>query len=283
MIENPNIILTTNIIYNNLIKSSIPKQQWNINISNDNFFDKWKQLELDNISDEYDTVNYIYKFYNKVEFIEKLKSPIKVYVPLDYEHIFEGINKLLNFFSKKNIPFQINISKNIRLDNIVIRLSSLEDLNRLLNFIKYNDYINEGLLDTNPFAFIQENVSIAIDGNLSYNWIISNFIAQYLNLKKQDNKLEEIKVFDFYNYIIDEYKNNFINLPSYPALKIPDTKLDQNSITHYKNTIELILKISEPEFTREDFDKHFNEVNDIDSFNNTSNTFNTINILTNYI
>ncbi len=283
LIENPNIILTTNIIYNNLIKSSVSKQEWNVNISNDNMFDKWKQLNLDNITCFEDTSNSLYSFFNKLEEIDKIKNPIKVYIPIDYEHIFEGVTKLLGFFSKKNMSFQMKISKNIRLDNIIIRLTTLDDLNKLLNFIKYNEYINEGLLEPNPFTYIQENVGIVIDGNLSYNWIVANFVAQYLNHKKITNKLEEIKVFDLYNYVIDEYKNNFINLSTYNTIKISETKLDQNSITYYKQITELILKISEPEFTREDFDKHFTEVNDIEQFKNEANTYNTLNTLTNYI
>lgn len=250
--NNTNISLTDDMIYDSIIKINVPEEQLSVEI--DSLFDEWKTkfAALDiKVNDDYLEIN------NK---LLKVPSPLKVYISMDCNHIYKNINKIVNFLN--DTPFQLRISKYIRNDNVIIRLSSIEDLIKLDKFI--DDNIDDGLFDPNPFTFVYNKLGITIDGSLSFNSIISNCLYKYLISKKDD--YNTIQIDDFYNYIIDLYTNTFITLNNYSNMEIPNIDnilFEEKSIVYYKNLLELILKSSEDKFNIKQLEDHFNKVNDI--------------------
>ena len=250
--NNTNISLTDDMIYDSIIKINVPEEQLSVEI--DSLFDEWKTkfaaLNI-KVNDDYLEIN------NKSL---KVPSPLKVYISMDCNHIYKNINKIVNFLN--DTPFQLRISKYIRNDNVIIRLSSIEDLIKLDKFI--DDNIDDGLFDPNPFTFVYNKLGITIDGSLSFNSIISNCLYKYLISKKDD--YNTIQIDDFYNYIIDLYTNTFITLNNYSNMEIPNIDnilFEEKSIVYYKNLLELILKSSEDKFNIKQLEDHFNKVNDI--------------------
>lgn len=264
-------------------KEDIYRYLTNYNITKKNY----KEITEEDINfnnNNFENINYInddtYLFTNNKNKI-KINNPIKIYLPLKHTHIIESINKLLTFFNKKNIPFEMKITKSICNNNITIRLANIEDTNKFINFIKYNDYISEGLIGPNPFCYIEKNISFTIDGNLSYISIITDYLYHYL--KTKNNSIEEINIDDFYNFIIDSYNNSFRNFSTYNNLTIPDIdNPTEQDIINYKNITEFLLKVSENNFTKNSFNEHFNSCNN-KSISEQKNKFLALNTLINYI
>lgn len=269
LIENNNLNITQNDIYNYLI-NTIEDDNNNIN------------KIIKSCNRKYGNIKYKDNIFKSKNTDIKCINPIKIYLPTDYMHIDNTINKILNFFNKKNTGFEMKVTNKICNNDISLRLSSIKDVNKFLIFIKNNKKINEGLINTNPFCYVENNLSFAIDGNLSYISIISNYIYDYLNSKKND--LDNISTDDFYNYIIDTYNNAFINFTKYKDLKIPGiNNPNEEEIFNYKKITELILKVSEKKFNRDTFEEHFNECNDTNIVKEEKNCFLALNTLINYI
>lgn len=272
--ENKNLHFSKNDIYAYLT---------NYNISENNNSDIKEFINFD--TKKYSNIQYINDdnnlFINKKKNI-KCTNPIKIYIPTNYQYIEKTINKILNFFNKKNMAFEMKVTNNICNNDIAIRLSSMEDVNKFLIFIKNSKKIREGLIETNPFCYNEKDLSFTIDGNLSYISVISDYIYKYLDYKK--DSIDDINTDDFYNFIIDTYTNTFVNFSKYTDLKIPGIdNPNEEEIFNYKKITELILKVSEKKFTKESFEEHFNECNDIKRIREEKNTFLTLNTLINYI
>ena len=268
LIDNDNLNVTENDIYNYLINT----------IEDNNDISKI----IKSYNRKYNNIKYKDNIFKSKNIDIKCINPIKIYLPTDYIHIDNTINKILNYFNKKNTGFEMKVTNKICNNDISLRLSSIKDVNKFLIFVKNNKKVKEGLLSTNPFCYIENNLSFTIDGNLSYISIVSNYIYNYLDSK--NNNLDDINIDDFYNFIIDMYNNTFINFTKYKDLKIPGIDNPTvEEILNYKKITELILKTSEKKFNKDSFEEHFNECNDMNKVKEEENCFLALNTLINYI
>lgn len=281
--ENENLTITEDIVYDYLIKYGVPANE--LENETQSFFQSWKEecSKLGNIKildiDSPTTCDLT----DKDEEIAKSFNPIKIYLPLKYDSIDANVKQLLGFFSKKKIPFELKISNKIRTDGIIIRLSNMDDVSKLMNFIKYNDKIKDNLLKPNPFCYQEDNISITNDGSISYIQVVASYISKYVNANKEN--IEEIKLHKFYNYIIDYYKDIFVNYSNYGTLEIPGKgkDFDENDIISYQNSTELLLKASEEGFNQKDFCEHIAEYSNIKEIKNRKKQYTVLNTLINYI
>ena len=139
----------------------------------------------------------------------ELLTEIKIYVPLDAEHIEEGAKQILQFLIDEKISHESKIASTIRFDDFVIRVVDPKEAEKVFSFIENNSYIQEGLIEANPFALHHDRVAVVSDGCASYNYILSMLIAHYITNRK--NNLEQVNCDDFYNYIQGEYNKEFID------------------------------------------------------------------------
>ena len=87
-------------------------------------------------------------------------NQIKIYVPLDSEHINEGVKRIFTFLAENNISHSSKVrDRTISCDNIVIRLDNVRDAKKLSEFIKCDEYIQSGLLECSPFTFNDNGIS----------------------------------------------------------------------------------------------------------------------------
>ena len=134
---------------------------------------------------------------------------IKMYIPLDPEHMYEGANQIFDFLSRNNIPNISKVGTHVRNDSIVIRLINPDDAEKLMKFVRDNKYLQVGLLKTNPFIPNENGVGFACDGMVSYNETIATLICNYIKDSLSKGSFKHIGADDFNMYASNVYKSIF--------------------------------------------------------------------------
>lgn len=301
--SNPNIEFNTksmkNAIYNELIRLGVDEKDKSVNLRDtkspqnfscnhyysyivnpDSAFNNWLQhFDKNNNIDVFVSPNWSYfcQFVSKDKTASIAKDHIKVYIPLDAKHIEEGAKQIFDFLSNNNIPHLSKIGKNIRFDDIVIRLVNKEDADKLINFVNNNKYIQNGLIEANPFAFNNNGIALACDGNLSYNDTIAGLIDMYIGQKKRENALNTVGLRNFYSYLINVYQKQFIEHKiDFITREFEINPNDRETLNNYENVIRLVVNSQNPTFTYDKFIEHYEKCSgkenkkgiDIDSINN---------------
>lgn len=268
--QNPNF--STNIepfhkmIYSKLIRNDVSEKDLPVvlssdiyNSQNESTFEHWIRYYKNNKKiDVFNSIDWSYfcQFISTDYKAKAAEEHIKIYIPLDNDHIKEGAKLIFNFLTQNNISHNSKIGRQIRFDDIVIRLINEEDAQKLLNFVNNNAYIQEGLVKANPFAFQQNGIAMACDGSASYNETVAYMIAMYLKDSKEKGSLNSVNYQNFYHYIANNYKKEFIeksNQPFQQALKYEDDKKKKN----YQHIIALILNCQNPEFNLQNYFNHY--------------------------
>ena len=206
------VVYSANIIYQYLIFRDVPKDDRKKVLSNmyvgeidkkNDLFYKWiaKFKLKKNI-----TVfcNEIHRYF--CQFINGNIVPnncYKLYVSVDYDHIYKSAIKIFDFIRKNNIVHESKIGKKIRFDDIVIRVNSEEDVKKIIDFVNNDSYIKSGTFRNNVFAFSDGIVNVAYDGNTSYNSFLSATLADYLNDMRYNKNasVDEVSIASFANYL----------------------------------------------------------------------------------
>ena len=134
------------------------------------------------------------------------KDAIKLYIPMDESHIYEGVNRLFKFIADSGIKHNSKVGKKIRNDVVVVRVSNIEEAEKVINFVKNDPYIQSSLLNTNPFTINVDGVGIAKDGYRSYNSELCNNLARFINILISKNRLDDLNMSTFHEYL-EEVKN----------------------------------------------------------------------------
>lgn len=233
---NPNFEITSNFIYTQLTEFNVHNNQGpyqNIEYNFNYWIDRYKNnpnIDVKRIPKR----KYFLWFFNG----KTTGNEVKLYIPLDVNHLKEGANQLFDFISKTNIKHQSKIAKFIRNDNIVVRVNSMEDANTIIDYVSNNSYLKEGMLNVNPFLPSKNGVGITMDNCYSYNSSISELINSFFNMLKQNKRLDLFNVQEF---------NKFVKglIPT-----ITDIEM--------KDIYSLISKITDPNFKYQDFESHAN-------------------------
>ena len=184
LVNQPNF---NDVIYGELIRQGVSPEDQTKDVSYlfSEFHDYF--LTKRNINAFFDSRNkYFFRLENNYEQVINAGEQIKMYIPLDEEHLEEGVKEIFTFLGENNISHVSKVAKKIRFDDIVVRLSNSEDAKRLNAFVNSNPYIMEGLIKPNPFAFTRNNIAYASDGSESYNSVFANYVELYFKKKAQD-------------------------------------------------------------------------------------------------
>lgn len=125
---------------------------------------------------------------------------------MDEKHLYNGANMLFDFIARNNIKHNSKIGKKIRNDNIVVRVSSIDEANMIIDFVKNNAYLQEGLLNTNPFTMNINGVGVAMDDFHSYNNELCKALADYIYDLKAYNQLDSLNINNFRAFL-ENYKD----------------------------------------------------------------------------
>lgn len=261
--SNPSLKITENLLYAQLVsfrlgKGSIPFE----NI--EKYFRNWiTNFQSNPIIDVYrDKTNpFICHFISKRDF-SKNKGTIKIYLPLDSTHIKDGVQEIFDFLSRENIAHHSKVLSSIRNDNVIIRVATIEDVNKIVKYIKSNKYISEGLLNHNPFLITCYKVGIVVDDNYTYNVELTKILASILEELKMRDELDKFNV----NYI----RNIFIKL----SVKCTDDEL--------ADLYKLIALSLSKDTSLQDFANYFIEYQEISYVNKHGSLTNSYNSSVDY-
>lgn len=258
-LSNPNLDITSNFIYSNLICFGIESESIDNNFKY--WIDAFKFKNNINVIRP-DNWNYFCQFTNNIENINKQKN-IKIFIPQDKKHILKSANLIFEFLADNNITHASLISSVTRVDDIVIKLTNFVDANKIANFVNSNKYIKEGLLEPSPFSMTDGNISYAIDNKVSYNYELSYYISEYVNKLKTQCRLHNISCDDLKDFINVKYQNTFINgknIKKFLNDRNITTSIVKNVINHMEVT-ELIITSLDREKNLSHFVSHFDKIN----------------------
>ena len=196
-------------------------------------------------------------------------NSIKIYVPLDSLHLYEGANMIFDYLSKHNITHISKIAKEIRNDDIVIRVTNKKDALDLLEFIKNNSYIQEGLLKQNPFTLNVGGVSITSDGEASFNDVLSYLITEYFKDKKEKDELDSVSAIDFFDFVYYYSKSindEYFSIPRLESLRVSVSP--EKRFADFKGILKIICNSCMYDFN---FDKYFKIFEEMTSYKNFAN------------
>ena len=274
--------ISNDFVYHHLVRYGIDPKARTFSIE-DQFFDKWINRFKDNQNiDVYVDPNWSYfcQFVptNKSDYLKTryAQNHIKLYIPLDPNHMYEGANQIFDFLSQNRIPHMSKIGKAVRNDSIVIRVLTKEDAEKVMNFVKNNKYIQSGLVKTNPFVPNEKGVGYACDGLISYNETIAHLLANYINLRKNRGEFKYIGASDFNIYASSVYKNIFSNGQSAEELFKNNPNFKKNGLFNYieepqevyslKIALGLYVKAIKNDFDKKEYYEYYDSTLNQDSF-----------------
>ena len=235
-ISNPDREINEKTVYSVLIGFNASKNQGIYDKVDYNFpywMDRYKNNPNIHVTDKHFNGKFLVFENGKIT-----GNEIKLYVPLDKEHLQKGADYIFDFISNSKIEHCSKIAIIMRNDNVVIRVNTKEDADTIMQYIHTNPYIMEGLMKVNPFLPNNNGIGVAMDNNFSYNSTVAKVITEYLNYLKVNNdfNLNMFTVSGLNQYI--KYQIPYLN------------DLDQ------KDIYLLIAKTTNPEFKYDDFVLH---------------------------
>ena len=225
-ISNPDKQITENFVYSNLIRFNINNNQYPNQNVKDNY-DYWKGRYQNNSNIkvfEVESNSFLWFSNGKLN-----GNEIKLYIPMDYNHVQEGASRLFDFISSTNMTHQSKIASIIRNDNVVVRVTNLEDAKKVIDFVNSNYYIKEGMIKVNPFLPNCNGVGITMDNKFSFNSETSKLVSNFIEYMKSINRMDLITVDNFNSYI----KNSISNVQD-PDLKDIYTLLSKTTTKEFK-------------------------------------------------
>ena len=151
--------------------------------------------------------NKFLRFYNpEVTTDNELNQtePIKMYMSLGKDESLYFLYSLMKFCDDNRILHNSKLSDSIRTDDIVLRVYSLNDAEKIAEYIK-----NCGvkLNNPNPFCLTEGEIGYAMDSGESYNKYVAETIERYIS---QINDINEVGYESFKEYVdsleIDDVK-----------------------------------------------------------------------------
>lgn len=268
--QNPNFDLNSlnnqDSIYSTLVFFDTKPEDNDTTIVQDGIFDSWLKYynNIDEVTVLFDQNNPCYCYFNSTnKKIYHANDCLIIYVPLDHEHIENGVHIIIDYLTQNNITYIAKVNKKIRSDDIVISLNNPKELEQLCTFIDETPFIQEGLIKPNPFIFHYKNLAISTGNTLSYNSVLALYIKLYIQTGKDEDNLDKISNQDFIQFINNYYDDTFIKQSNKDEI-ITTFNLTNNStfsseFINIKNITELIIKSNTDNFTFDNLIEHYNK------------------------
>ncbi len=266
--ENPDISFSQDTFYEWITKLDVSGDEYDKNIAEEGWFNEWQKTFLKNNRTNKNIINYFCRFGNREKDVIAINNPLKIYIPIDYKHLKISFEKIINFLNDNNIAYQSKVAKEIRIDNIVVRVSNINDAKAIVEYVNNDEYIKEGLRKPSPFCFNYKGIAFTLDANMSYHSVLVKYIYDYINEKKDNNNLDSIDCTDFYNYVSEIYTNEYEKFTDFSKIKLAsfnkNVSYERNILTD-KQITKLIISANKDNFGEKDFFEMFSEYNNIQS------------------
>ena len=111
-----------NYIYHKLIFQGVNVEDRKRNLSDEGMFARWCRKGRPNTNTFVSpTWTYFCQFISSDNRALRADNHIKVYIPLDADHIERGVNEIFDFLDKNNISHLSKVGQKIRFDDVVVR------------------------------------------------------------------------------------------------------------------------------------------------------------------
>lgn len=203
-----NTKLSTDDVYYLLSRVNIKKNDHNKRKSIENIFHTWIE-RFRNIRGvsvfQSENWKYFCQFTNRAELLDT--RDIKMYIPIDYDHLAKGVNELFDFMASLNMAHASKVGMDLRNDNVVIRLpiEDVENAYRIIDFCNNNKYIKAGLNKTNPFVPNYNGLGVMYEEGFSYNYEMASGIATFIN---RNLYRDRVSIDDFNKEFDSLFRNN---------------------------------------------------------------------------
>ena len=184
------------------------------------------------------------------EYYDELGNSIKLYIAVDPSIINNVASMVFDYIISENILSQSKISKQFRNDALVVRVRNKEDAEKIVNFVNGINYTSA--VKPNPFIHSIGNVSMTLDGTLSYNKALTKLLSRYFNEKKEQQKLNTTSLDEFKIWLINEkevLKSNNKNIINKYEIK------DNEQLKDFIMVMEILSKNLEGNIEKEDIFK----------------------------
>lgn len=172
-----------------------------------------------------------------------LMNPIKLYIPLKRKNIEYSVQKIFAYINENNIEHASKLASDVRVDDLVIRVSKKEDAEKIINFINNDEELKQNMYDPNPFCINDGKVGLAMDRSLSYNDVLAKYIFYYI---KESTNNKTIVSYEGLKYFIDR---NLFQLKSKIDLSEQIKLFDQDKLDalplYLQNLEEITTLISQ--------------------------------------
>ncbi len=221
-IQNPNENINSSAIYNQLIFRGLSpneKTENGVGINTRQFFDRWKErfASRRNVSAFCDEKNFE-EWFQFVNGNVREGEFIKLYIPINTPHLYEGVNQLFDFIASENIEHESKVGEIARIDNVIVRLRKGDKTSaqKIIDFINSNKYLKTGLNKNNPFIPSIKGVGFMREYGISYTSVISELMESYIRYSIYGNKKPNIDGFKTFveqnahdNYVIETFDNAY--------------------------------------------------------------------------
>ena len=212
-LQNPDLPILKDTIYYELSRFNVCDGERSV-LANDSLVGV--QLQLNNKFRNNDKVvtflsstGYYWVVQNRVnkseeEYFKDISNGVKLYVSAKANNIYKIADALFNFMIEESIVMECKVSKEMRNDALVCRVTNKEDTIKICEYLKKLRY--KFNITGNPFMYSDGRVSVVIDGNLTYNNILISLIKAYLEEKRNTSSLEEVSCAEFCSFIDEQIK-----------------------------------------------------------------------------
>ena len=136
------------------------------------------------------------------------KEHIKIYVPLNGENVTAIVTKIFNYIADNNIEHLSKLASETRTDDLVIRVTSIEDAKKIINFINSDAEICAGLYkNALPFDIKCGNVSVSYDKKKAFHGDVANYIEGY-----RQSTDEKLSLGGFKRYLGQLYDKKYCSI-----------------------------------------------------------------------
>ncbi len=203
--QNPDLEIKSDTIYYELCKFNVIRDEKIERIFTDSLIGVQLKLSEKYVGRCFSN-GYFWVFENRMgndekTFYNKLVQSVKLYVAVDSdrESFYKLSDGIFSFMEEENILAQCKIAKEMRSDVLVLRVETMEDAKKVADYI--NNFVYWLLVKPNPFLLpVNDKVSIAQDGRLSYNTTLSQLLERYFKYKKERQELGNVSDVDFGNF-----------------------------------------------------------------------------------
>jgi len=166
----------------------------------------------------------------------------KVYIPIKMEHYGFMVKNIITFLADNGITSECKVSGSMRSDSLVVNLENEDDVTRVNQYIDSNPSLKKCLGVHHPFIpdFNGIGVVHGHDEKTSYTERLSSYLAHYVDICKEQNRLDLITAESFLESMRNALNNGMVQKPNEikQIIEHMDIVMNGKSYIHHDSQIE---------------------------------------------